>query len=116
MRLIAESTEMLERGFPLNAPRTLAKRGRPVRRAPRENTVQQITAGGRICYEVIDRIEEPEGIRQVFDSAEQAAWAFAEQVGWVALREAVNEHRYEWLFPVGSTLDWPSSDAHRRVA
>jgi hypothetical protein len=116
MKLMVEATDMIRSGITLNARRMVARRGRPVAVSPYENTIRRRCVNGRYVYEVIDRSLVDEGVTSTYVDLEEAAWAFADQVGWVALGMAVATHRYEWMFPAGSTLDWHTRQAHRLAA
>ena len=116
MKVMVETIDMLRRGITLGARRSVARRGRPLKIAPYTNTIQRCVINGRYVYEITDRRMDPEGVVQSFFDVEHAARTFAEQVGWVALNSEVSSKRYNWMFPLGSTLDWHTQEHQSRAA
>lgn len=111
MRLVVEVIGMLSQGTTLHVHRTVARRGRPVATAPRASTLQRRVSNERYVYDIVDRDQFPEGVVTTFEDPEEAAQVFAQKVGWAALSSVLAEHRYYYLFPNGSTLDWPMQSA-----
>lgn len=116
MKLVVEVMDMVCQGRTLTARRIVARRGQPVQTSPNRFSIHRTTVNGRYVYEVTDSGEDDCEVTTAYADVEQAVWGFTEQVGWIALREAVSCHRYAWLFPAGSTLDWHARQAQRRAA
>ncbi len=116
MKLVAEVMDMVCLGRTLTARRIVARRGQPIQVSPNSFSIHRVAVNGRYAYEVTDSGEDDCEVTISYADVEQAVWGFAEQVGWIALREAVSDHRYAWLFPAGSTLDWHTRQAQRRAA
>jgi hypothetical protein len=116
MRLVAETIGMLKQGITLSARRATANRGCPVILSPYINTVKRRCVNGQYVYEITDRSHDSGDETHTYKDVESAALIFAELVGWIGLSKTVSEHRYQFMFPKGSTLDWQTQKSQRRAA
>lgn len=116
MRLVRETIGMLEQGITLSARRATVNRGCPVVHSPYTNTIKRRCINGQYVYELTDRSHAAGNETHTYRDVETAALIFAELVGWIGLSKAVSEYRSQWLFPMGSTLEWKTQKAQRRAA
>ncbi|MDG1481076.1 MAG: hypothetical protein P8R54_15905 [Myxococcota bacterium] len=116
MKLLAEVMDMICRGRSLTARRVQARRGQPVQVSSNQSSIRRVIVNHQYAYEVAEVSPDGCEITSSYADLDQAVLEFAEQVGVIALREAVASNRYAWLFPTGSTLEWHASQAQRRVA
>ncbi|MFT4974860.1 MAG: hypothetical protein ACI8S6_000743 [Myxococcota bacterium] len=65
-----------------------------------------VSTRGEVAYEVVDYRSSLEGELHRFDEPVAAARLLLHLVGRCALSQAIASHRYAYLFPRGSSLDW----------
>lgn len=110
MGLIQEATQMLSQGIGLVAQEFITWDDGEGASSLRSTVLRRVVhSGGDVFYEVVDYRKSLNGELHRFDEPTQAAHTFARLVGRSALSRAVAAHRYAYLFPRGSSLDWHRS-------
>ena len=114
MRLVVEVIGMLDQGIPLSGCRMSARRGHPLRISPKTFTISKKHDNGCYIYGIVES-SNPDAECETFEDAEVAARAFARKVGWTSLSNVLAQHRYHYLFPNGSSLEWAQASVTRRT-
>ena len=105
MRLVFEVIGMLDQGIPLSGCRMSARRGQPLRISSKTFTIRKQHNNGCYIYGIIES-SNPDAECETFEDAEVAVRAFARKVGWTSVSSVLAQHRYHYLFPNGSSLEW----------
>lgn len=122
MALKHEAAAMLATGIGLVAQELTAWGNGETMTNLRPTLVRKTDRSGEICYEVVDYRHNLTGQVQRFTEPLEATTLFQKLVGRAAMSRAVASHRYGYLFPKGSSLEWepprsrPASQARSEAA
>lgn len=107
MGLIQEATQMVSSGIGLVGQEFLTWDDGSGHSSLRNTLIRRVVSSeGDVFFEVIDYRRKLEGELTRYEDPARAAHTFARLIGRSALSRAVAAHRYAFLFPRGSSLDW----------
>lgn len=112
MRLIEEAAAMLSMGTRLVVDELMLIS--PPREGVPRQTLQRVDTVSGVFYDLVIDEGEESGQALRFTDPLQAASRFSRLIEQPVMRRVVSMHRYQYLFPMGSSLGW-SSARHGRL-